>query len=152
MDNPELFYLAEDEYRQQTLCPQLVEPLTDSAVDALLLEVMSAIDAYIGSGYTPYDDDQEFIFPRDKDIDASKEPFIIRPVSLATRILADALMQKRAYGVLPHEVASESNIGHEYTLKKTTTDIEPQFAWFPPEAITLLMPLRNVGGYFSLQY
>ncbi len=147
MANPDLFYLSAEEYRDQTLAPALLNPLTDPAVEYLLLEIMVGIDAYIGAGWTTLDDEQEFIFPRYQDTDGDDNGIIPRPVALATRILADALLTRRSRGVLPHEIASESNLG---ISMKETVKAEPGYEWWPPEVFGILQSFRQVGGSFAL--
>ena len=152
---PEIFYLTVEEYRAQTTVPSLVGssdsgPLTDDAVESLLLETMAVIDAYIGDGWTPYDDDQEFIFPRYQDEDDDGAAFVPRAVSLSTRMVADAILQKRQKGVLPHEVESESNLGHSVTKRALGSNIELPFSQIPPEAIGLLQRYRLNGGTFAI--
>ncbi len=147
--NPELFYLDEEDYQAQTTVPNLVDPLSDDAVELLLLETMAVIDAYVGQGWTPYDDDQEFIFPRYQDEGDDGEPFIPRPVSLATRMIADAIMQQRQSGVSPHEVASETNLGHSYS-KKEATPADAGFDFIPSTALALLEKYKRQGGMFGI--
>lgn len=147
MANPELFYLSADEYRTQSTAQALVSPLTDEQVTALLLEIMVAVDGYVGNGWTPLDDGQEFVFPRYQDTDAGDNGTIPRPVALVTRVLADALLTLRARGVLPHMVASESSLG--LTMKQTKQP-EPGYEWWPPEAFAYLEQYRWNGGSFAL--
>lgn len=153
--NPEIFYLTEAEYRNQTTVPSLVgssesEVLTDDEVESLLLEAMALIDAYIGDGWTPYDDDQEFIFPRYQDEDASETAFIPRAVSLSTRLIADAILQQRQKGVLPHELESESNLGHSFSKKASGATTPFGFDVIPPTALGLLQKYRLGGGQFAI--
>lgn len=153
--NPEIFYLTADDYRTQTSVLSLVGSseapvLSDDAVESLLLETMSVIDAYIGDGWTPFDDDQEFIFPRYQDEDASGVAFIPRAVSLSTRLIADAILQKRQKGVLPHELESESNLGHSFTKKASGGATPLGFDVIPPSALALLQKYRLAGGQFAI--
>lgn len=148
--NPETLYLSEADYREQTTVSPLVTPLTPEEVTSLLLETMALMDAYIGEGWTPFDQDQEFIFPRaaDEDVDGNAE--VPRTVAIATRMIADAILEEREKGVLPHQVAGESSEGHSYT--KHTRQIDPQqgFDVFPPSAIALLTKYRRVGGQWAV--
>ena len=145
MTNPDVFYLSADDYRAQTLVPALVTPLSDDAVTSLLLEVMVDIDAYIGVGWTPLKDGQEFIFPRYQDTD----PGMPRSIAIATRLIADAILTKRSKGVLPHEVVSEGNLGHNYQ-KKATPQARAGFEYFPPEACAKLEPFIRSGGQLAV--
>lgn len=149
-ENPEHFYLSVADYKAQTLVPSIVNSMSDDAVGSLLLETMALIDAYIGDGWMPFDDDQEFIFPRCRDEDSDGSPFIPRPVSLATRMTADSLMQKRQKGISPHEVASETNLGHSYTRKESTVESDIGFEDIPPSAIALLEKYKQGGGVFAV--
>lgn len=155
LSDPTYFYLTADEYAGTdttdgiTQVPTLVSALSSDEVTALLLETMAQIDAFCGGGWTPFEDDQEFIFPRYQDTDSDGNALIPRPVALATRMIADAILTKRSEGVLPHEVASETNLGHAYTRKQTSQS-EPGFEHFPPEACGLLQQYRKTGGMFAL--
>lgn len=152
---PEIFYLTEEEYRAQTTVPSLVGSsgspvLSEDEVESLLLETMALIDAYIGDGWTPFDEDQEFIFPRLRDEDDEGNAFIPRSVSLATRLIADAIVQQRKRGVLPHEVSSEGNLGHSVTKRERGAAIEVGFDVFPPNAIAILQKYRLAGGQLAV--
>ncbi len=148
--NPETFYLSAVDYRSQTTVPNLITPLTDDSVELLLLETMAVIDAYIGEGWTPHESDQEFIFPRSVDEDLDGESVIPRSVSLATRLIADAIMEERRTGVLPHLVASEGNEGHSYS-KTTQSMNELEFQVIPPTALALLQKFRRIGGQWAVE-
>lgn len=139
-------YLTAADYRTQTTVPDLVSPLTDEEVEALLLEAMALLDAYVGEGWVPFTDGQEFIFPRCQDEDANGDPFIPRPVSLATRIAADAILEERHKGVLPHQVASEGNLGHSYAKHNRTAQPDLHFDVIPPKAMALLEKFKRAGG------
>src|SRR5947209_390827 len=115
LSDPDNMYLEADDYKEQTTVLTLVSALSGEAVTSLLLETMAEIDAYIGAGWAPLVDGQEFIFPRFRDTDSDGSAVIPRPVSLATRMIADAILRQRKKGVLPHEVASESKLGHSYS-------------------------------------
>jgi len=130
------------------LVPSLL-PKGSTKCNAVLLEAMMQIDAYIGGGWSKYDDDQEFIFPRCQDEDSNGDPQVPRPISVATRIIADAILKRRQTGVLPHELQSESNLGHSYSRKNQGT---PEFGFehFPPEAIALLQDFKQFGGTLAL--
>ena len=128
--NPSTFYLTVENYRSKTQYPSLAgtsDVLDDDDATDLILEAMTSIDSYIGAGWTPFTDDQEFIFPREQDTDSDDNAEIPRPVAIVTRMIADAILQKRATGgkrgVLPQELSSESNEGHSYS--KHTRTIEP---------------------------
>lgn len=159
LSDPTYFYLTADEYvgtgegeeavAGLTQVPTLVTPLSSEAVTALLLETMAQIDAYCGGGWTPFEDDQEFIFPRCQDTDSDGNALIPRSVALATRMIADAILSKRAEGVLPHEVASEANLGHSVT-RKATQQVEQGFEHFPPAVFGLLQKYRKFGGMMAL--
>lgn len=150
MTDPALFYLSAEEYREQTTAPTLVSSLSDSAVKPHLLRCMVEIDAYIGEGWTPYTDGQEFVFPRSRDENSAGEPEIPRAVSLATCMIADAILQQRNMGVLPHEVASESNLGHSFTKHTKRVETEKGFEHWPPQVFALLDPLRLNGGFLAV--
>jgi hypothetical protein len=147
--NPDVFYLSAKDYQKQTSVPALVEPLTGDAVTQLLLETMALMDAYVGSGWAPFDPDQEFIFPRSDDRADDGTSFIPRPVALATRIIADAILEERSKGVLPHQVVSESSEGHSYT--KHYSSLEVGFEVIPPNAQVFLDKYRRHGGQFAVQ-
>ena len=142
LTDPSVFYLSVADYREQTLAPTPISKLADSAVKSLLLETMARIDAYVGGGWEPFADGQEFIFPRSADEDDDGNAVIPRPVQLATRMIADAVVKKRQSGVLAHEVASESNLGHSYQRKTGSRAGEYGFEDFPPEAAKLLEQYR----------
>lgn len=148
--NPETFYLSAEDYRDQTTVPSLVTPLSDDEVTSLLLETMALMDAYIGDGWLPHEDDQEFIFPRSVDEDASGVAFIPRPVALAARMVADAILEERHKGVLPHMVASESSEGHSYAKHNRTVEPDMGFDVLPPSAIALLQRYRRMGGVWAV--
>lgn len=155
--NPSTFYLSVSDYRSKTQYPSLAGTTAvlsnDDATD-LILEAMVSIDAYIGAGWTPFADDQEFIFPREQDEDSDGNAEIPRAVAIATRMVADAILQKRPQngnkGVLPQELQSESNEGHAYSKRNRTIEPEPGFEWWPPEAFAYLQKYRRVGGVFGL--
>lgn len=149
--NPEVFYLSAEDYQGQSTVPNLVQKMSGEEVEALLLETMALIDAYIGDGWTPFDDDQEFTFPRDIDEDANGNIAIPRPVSLATRLIADAILEERQKGVLPHQVASEGNEGHSYSKYAKSLETEQGFDVFPPSAIALLQKYRRAGGVWVVE-
>lgn len=148
--SPETFYLSASDYQGKSTVPTLVTPLTEEEVEELLLETMTLIDAYIGEGWSPSDENQEFIFPRsvDEDVDGNAE--VPRSIALATRMIADAILEERQKGVLPHQVVGESSEGHSY--QKHSRTIEPQqgFDVFPPIAIAILTKYRRVGGQFAV--
>lgn len=149
MTNPTYFYLTAEDYKEQTFVPAMVRDLSDDAIESLLLEIMAGIDAYVGP-QVRYDSKQEFYFPRYEDTDdAGINPFIPRPVSLATRIIADATLKRRISGVSPHELQSETNLGHSFTRKQTAMT-EKGFEDWPPEAFRLLDQYRNNGGTLAL--
>lgn len=151
--NPELFYLTAADYKPKTTVPSLVSALSDDAAEELLLEAMASIDAYIGKGWPPFEDEQEFIFPRSVDEDSSGDAFIPRSVAIATRMVADAILQKRQNGgkrILPSEVASESNLGHSYTKVRSTVERPTGFQWWPEEVFAFLEPYVRRGGYLGL--
>lgn len=150
MQNPSLFYLSATDYRAQTQQSALVTPLLDPAVESILLEVMVDIDRYIGAGWIPYDYNQEFIFPRDIDTDATSTPYIPRDVALATRLIADALLLKRSKGILPQEIESESKFNHSYTKRKRSIERDPGFEYWPDEAFSKLDHYRRTGGMFAV--
>jgi hypothetical protein len=147
--DPETFYLSAADYRGKSLVSALVTPLTSEEVEELLLETMVLIDAYIGEGWSPSSENQEFIFPRYVDEDVNGTAEVPRSIALATRIIADAILEERQKGVLPHQVAGESSEGHSY--QKHGRIIEPQqgFELFPPSAIALLTKYRRVGGQWA---
>lgn len=165
MENPEVFYVTANEYQGlsedaqteavtllKTTVPALVSPLSGDEVTALLLEAMVQIDAYVGGGWEPLEDGQEFTFPRCQDTDDDGEPVIPRAVALATRMVADAILLKRKRGVLPHEVASESKLGHSYSKHARVSAPEPGFEHFPPEAMAVLDRAgfyRKTGGMLA---
>lgn len=147
---PDMLYLEAEDYQDQTKAPTLVSPLSGEEVDEILLEAMTLIDAYIGDGWTPFDDEQEFIFPREQDEDSDGNAEIPRPIAIATRMIADAILLRRQKGVLPHEVASESNLGHSYQKHTRSAEPDPGFEWVPPDALALLQKYRRVGGCFAV--
>ena len=149
--NPETYYLSAEDYREQTTVPNLITPLTGDSVELLLLETMAIIDAYIGEGWIPYEDDQEFIFPRSVDEDSDGEPVIPRFVALATRMIADAIIEERRSGILPHLVASESNEGHAYSKHARSIEPDRGFDAIPPSAQALLEKYRKVGGQWAVE-
>lgn len=157
--NPSTFYITVSDYRDETQNPSLVGSgeslvLSNDQVTSLLLEAMVSIDSYIGAGWTPLVDDQEFIFPRAQDEDTDGNAVIPRAVSTVTRMVADAILQKRPTGgkkgVLAHELASESNEGHSFS--KHTRTIEPLqgFEWWPPEAFAYLAKYVRHGGVWAI--
>lgn len=148
--DPELFYLEVEDYQDQTTVPTTIDAMTDDEVESLLLETMAVIDAYIGSGWAPFDDSQEFIFPRCQDEDDDGNAFIPRPVSLATRMIADAIVQQRQKGVSPHEVASETNLGHSYSKKDSVVSGDHGFEVVPPSACGLLEKYKRQGGMWAV--
>lgn len=147
--NPDLFYLEVDDYRDQTQVPALVSA-TDSVVESLLLEAMVLIDAYIAEGWVRYDDDQEFIFPRIQDTDDDEAPFIPRPIALATRDIADAILTKRSKGILPDEIQSETNLSHSYTKKSQASTIDSGFEIIPSSTAAILEKFRRIGGMLGV--
>lgn len=148
--NPETFYLSAATYREKSTVPALVTPMAPEEVEELLLETMALIDAYVGDGWAPHDDDQEFIFPRSADEDVNGTAEVPRSIALATRIIADAMLEERQKGILPHQVAGESSEGHSY--QKHTRSIEPTqgFDLFPSSAIALLAKYRRFGGSYAV--
>jgi hypothetical protein len=149
--NPETFYLTAADYREQTTVPTLITPLTPEEVTDLLLETMVLIDAYVGDGWILFEDDQEFIFPRSVDEDEDGDADVPRPVALATRMIADAILEERQKGVLPHQVASESSEGHSYQKHTQSIEVDQGFAVFPPSAVALLQKYRRVGGQWAVE-
>lgn len=145
-------YITVKDYRAQSQAPTIV-PADDDVVEALILEGMVSIDAYIGLGWTPYYENQEFIFPRAHDeLDGS--PFIPRAVALATRKVADAILLRRQQqgeqGVLAHEVVSESNLGHSYSKRQRGADLPTGFEWWPPDVFALLERYVRRGGMLGI--
>jgi hypothetical protein len=165
VENPEVFYVTANEYRGlaedgetvavtqlKTTVPALVSPLSSDEVTSLLLDAMVEIDAFIGGGWEPLEDGQEFTFPRCQDTDDDGAAVIPRAVALATRMVADAIISKRKRGVLPHEIASESKLGHSYS--KHTRGSAPDFGFehWPPEAMAILDRAgfyRKIGGMLA---
>lgn len=150
LSNPDTFYLTAEEYGQQTTVPTLVNQLPGNQVTSLLLETMAEIDGYIGGGWTPFDDEQEFIFPRCQDTDSEDNAVIPRPVSLATRMIADAILSKRVKGVLPHELAGESNLGHTYNKRQRTIEPPLGLEHWPPQAFVHLDRYCHHGGQLAV--
>lgn len=146
--NPDTFYLTADDYRVKTTVPNLLKPLSEEDVTDVLLEAMTILDARIGEGWAPYENEQEFIFPRSVDEDANRAPFIPRSISLATRMIADSILEKRENGVLPHEVASESSEGHSYS--KHARMVDDGFDIIPPEAKNIIQKYVRVGGQWAV--
>ena len=157
LSDPTIFYLSVDEYAGTdevdglTTVPTLVDQLSSEQVKALLLETMVEIDGYCGSGWTPFNDEQEFTFPRYQDTDDDGNPVIPRPVALSTRMIADAILQKRQKVMLPHEVESESNLGHSYTKRKQTQEAEFGLEHWPPQAFKHLEKYRRIGGTLAIE-
>ncbi|PQO47377.1 hypothetical protein [Blastopirellula marina] len=153
--NPELFYITVEDYRAQSQAPTLVPSgdEVDEEVEALILEGMVSIDAYIGRGWTPYEVDQEFIFPRAHD-ELNGSAFIPRAVALATRKVTDAILIKRQQqgeqGVLAHEVVSETNLGHSYSRTQRKVEVPRGFEWWPADVFALLEPFVRRGGMLGL--
>lgn len=148
--NPDTFYLTAEVYKAQTTVSPLVTLLTEEEVTDVLLEAMTLIDAYIGDGWMPYDDEQEFIFPRSLDEDANEDPYIPRPISLATRMIADAILEEREKGVLPHQVAGEGSEGHSYTKHSRMVEPDSGFEVIPPSALALLQKFKRTGGQWAV--
>lgn len=149
MDDPSVFYLSVSDYRAQSAVPSLL-PTEDAAVKSLLLETMVEIDAYIGGGWARLDDDQEFLFPRIQDTDDAGDASIPRCVAIATRKIADAKLQKADAGILPHEIATESNLGHSYQKNTQRTEVRRGFEHWPPEVFAILEPVAFAGGEFAV--
>lgn len=58
---------------------------TTATKEAALKRATREIDAYVASGWPPFDADQALVFPRsDVDVDAAGDPYIPRKVKLAT--------------------------------------------------------------------
>lgn len=150
MANPDTWYLTAAEYRAQSTVPTLFSSSSDAEVQSLLLEVMAGIDAFIGGGWEPFTDGQEFIFPRVQDTDDDEEAMIPRSVSLATRMIADAVLKKRQRGILDHEVASDTRLGRSVVKHKRSIEAEIGTEHWPPEAVLLLQKYKRVGGEFAL--
>ena len=157
--NPDNFYITVSDYRDETQNPSLVGTsgspvLSDAQVTSLLLEAMVSIDSYIGAGWTPYADDQEFIFPREQDIDSDDAVEIPRPISIVARMVADAILLRRntggKRGVLAHELASESNEGHSFSKHARTIEPLQGFEWWPPEAFGYLAKYVRHGGVWAI--
>lgn len=149
MSDPSTFYLSVDDYREQSSVPDLVDT-DDDVVKSLLLDTMVEIDAYIGGGWAPLEEDQEFLFPRLQDTDDAGDAAIPRCVAIATRKIADAKLQKAVSGVLPHEVATESNLGHSYQKNTQRTEVRRGFEHWPPEVFAILEPVAFVGGELAV--
>lgn len=149
MENPEVFYLSADDYEAVTTESALVDALEDEQVQELLLEAMVEIDSYIGEGWTRFDDDQEFVFPREQDVDEDDNPFIPRNVGIATRIIADAILKKRQGRILPHEVDSESRLGRSFTRRRQEA-AESGYEHWPPEVFSKLQRYRQSGGELAV--
>ena len=151
--DPTYFYITVANYRTQSQAQSCV-PADDDAVESVILEAMVSIDAYIGKGWTPYASSQEFIFPREQDEDAAETPFIPRSISIATRKVADAILLKREktgeQGVLAHEVASESNLGHSFSRKQNVIDAPLGFEWWPRDVFGLVQDYIRHGGYLAI--
>lgn len=152
--NPDVFYLSVADYRTKTQAPTLAEVFSDDDVEELLLEAMTSLDAYIGPGWTPLVDDQEFIFPREQDVDSSDTAEIPRPIAIATRLIADAILLRRPSGgnrgVLPQEISSESNEGHSFTKRSQTIEPMQGFSWWPEDVFGLLQKYVRHGGVLAL--
>lgn len=150
LSDPTDFYETVDNFKTLTQQSTLTGALTDDQVKALLLETMTVIDGYVGRGWTPFTEGQEFIFPRSIDEDSSGSSFIPRSVTLATRMIADAILVKRSKGVTPDELVSETDIGYSYTKASQNGNIDPLYSWIPKDALALLAECRRVGGYLAL--
>ncbi|QDT46168.1 hypothetical protein Pan258_01850 [Symmachiella dynata] len=155
--NPDTFYLSVSAYRDKTQYPSLAgtsDVLSDDAATDLILEAMMSIDSYIGAGWTPLADDQEFIFPREQDTDSAGIAEIPRPIAIVTRMVADAILLKRPKGgkrgVLPQEISSESNEGHSYSKHSRTIEPLQGFEWWPREAFGYLQKFVRHGGVWAV--
>ena len=148
--NPKL-YISVDDYQESSRVKHLIEHLEDDQIEEYIIEAMIIIDARIGPGWNPSDDTQEFIFPRDIDVEDDRltEPWIPRPIVTATRLIVDDIIKKEATGVLPHEIQSETNHAHSYS-KFESSKSDRSFGDISPRALALLESFINSGGHFAV--
>lgn len=142
--DPSLFYVTVSDYKTKSL--QSLSGFTNDQLKALLLDAMSQVDSYVGQGWKPFDEDQEFIFPRSSD-ETDGTAFIPRAITSATIIIADSILLMRTKGFRPDDIQSESADGTSYTKrqKKSLHNV------IPDEAVTLLDEYRiGLGGVLGL--
>jgi hypothetical protein len=142
--NPDTYYITVSDYSDTTAQSQIVSALSPDQKNNLILEAMTLIDAHIGEGWERADSEQEFIFPRTIDIN----PLIPRPITIATRLLADRLIVKQTKGILPDEMQSESDQGYSYSRFTT----QKKHSILSDEILSLLdkYTMGTNGGYFGI--
>lgn len=143
--DPSLFYVTVSDYQTKSL--QSLSGLSNDQIKALVLDAMSQVDSYVGQGWKPFDEDQEFIFPRKSDKDDDGNGFIPRAITSATIIIADSILLMRTKGFRPDDIQSESADGTSYTKrqKRALHNV------IPDEAVTLLEKYRiGLGGILGL--
>ena len=144
-NDPSIFYVSVADYRARTNQSAHVTTLTDSQVKSLILDSMVMIDGQIGLGWVPFDEDQEFIFPRLSDTDSSGA-FVPRAITSATVLLADSLLVRRAKGFNPEDILSETDQGYSYTKKERQSN-----SVLPEEVEALIQPfVIGLGGVLGV--
>lgn len=151
MTDPTHFYITVDQYTTDTTQSGHVVGLSSDEVKSLILDSMVLIDAFIGKGGVPFDESQEFIFPRSEDVDSSGNAFVPRKLTLATRLLCDHLIVTRTKGVSPSEIASESDLGYSYS--KFDRALKGNYTSLPDTVYELIEDyiLGSGGGVLGIQ-
>lgn len=145
--DPSLFYVTVDNYKTLSLQSSHLASLSDDQVKSLVLDAMQQVDGYVGLGWKPFDDEQEFIFPRSSDEDDDGVAFIPRAVTSATVIIADSILLRRTKGFSPDDIQSESALGVSYTKRAKTA----KHHTIPDEAIGLLQEYAiGLGGVLGV--
>jgi len=142
-------YCSLADYKAESLQQSYVATLSDTQITNLLLDVQLHIDSYIGNGWTPFDEEQEYVFPREVDTDSDGNSTIPRAVKAATILTADSILVKRTKGVSPDEIQSESDLGYSYT--KFSKVNEQSHSVIPKDALSLIDKYAlGSGGVFGL--
>lgn len=144
--DPSLFYVSVADYKTLSLQSSHLASLSDDQVKSIVLDAMQQVDGYVGLGWKPFDDEQEFIFPRLHD-ENDGTAFIPRAITSATVIIADSILLRRTKGFSPDDIQSESALGFSYTKR---TQVK-QHHTIPDEAVSLIQDYRiGLGGVLGL--
>ena len=148
--DPTYLYIEIADYRSDTNQSSLVGPddatgpLTDTQVKSLILESMVMIDGFVGEGWEPFDEDQEFVFPRCIDTDSAGAVDLPRTLTIAARLLCDHILVNRTKGINPDDIQSESDLGYSYS--KFDRKSKTNSTQLPDAVVELLERYRVAGG------
>ena len=136
-------YITIDELKDSTTKTDLATK-TDDELKVLITKAQEVIDRYIKSYWTPYQKDQDYIFPIK---DENENSYIPEDITIATLYTIEQLFV--SWDLISWAVNTWWNIKSEKVWDRTITYTEAtnnnlKFLWIPFEAEQILKKYRRV--------